>query len=415
MILPMDPASAHLIRVALPIAPLIFGWVIAVPILLSIIGGVMAARGQKQAQEKAQKASQAKTNLAMSQLSPEHLASLSQTYFPGLLSKQPAQSQVSTTGAPAFSQGPITSSSALDDTSSSFKGIPARAAGGPVTAGQPYVVGEQGPEVITPTTGGTVTPNQGETPPTAPPATPDQTAIAPSVPTVPGNMKSAGPVLQQKGLGDTPAVGGPPPTMNASTPPAGVLGSTSFATPVGQTAGEMAVSSMVNYFQHPGQISSVGYEREQEQANQGLNFAHRAIGGTLSSSGVDPNSGYGQMLGQSAVLNAMKLRNEANRDFTLVSESMKRQDINTATQTYLQFLGSVFGLGSNQANTVVGSSENVHVPTTDPNAGLWNGVTTAGQTLGDYFAKKDQQTPTWAPSGSTGTDTLNTNRTYQPY
>ncbi len=42
-------------------------------------------------------------------------------------------------------------------------GIPGRASGGPVAAGQPYVVGEQGPEVVVPQESGTVVPNQNGT------------------------------------------------------------------------------------------------------------------------------------------------------------------------------------------------------------------------------------------------------------
>lgn len=37
--------------------------------------------------------------------------------------------------------------------------LPGRALGGPVTAGQPYIVGEQGPEVFLPTSSGTIVPN----------------------------------------------------------------------------------------------------------------------------------------------------------------------------------------------------------------------------------------------------------------
>lgn len=39
-------------------------------------------------------------------------------------------------------------------------GIPSRAMGGPVRAGQPYLVGEQGPEVVVPAEQGTVLPNE---------------------------------------------------------------------------------------------------------------------------------------------------------------------------------------------------------------------------------------------------------------
>ena len=42
-----------------------------------------------------------------------------------------------------------------------FPDIPGRAKGGPVSAGQPYVVGEKGPELFVPTRSGTVIPNGG--------------------------------------------------------------------------------------------------------------------------------------------------------------------------------------------------------------------------------------------------------------
>lgn len=41
----------------------------------------------------------------------------------------------------------------------SGSGLPARAGGGPVTAGQPYLVGERGPEIWTPKASGTIIPN----------------------------------------------------------------------------------------------------------------------------------------------------------------------------------------------------------------------------------------------------------------
>src|SRR5204863_9580950 len=38
--------------------------------------------------------------------------------------------------------------------------LPARASGGPVVAGQPYLVGEEGPEIHVPSTAGTIIPNK---------------------------------------------------------------------------------------------------------------------------------------------------------------------------------------------------------------------------------------------------------------
>lgn len=43
-------------------------------------------------------------------------------------------------------------------------GLPARAEGGPVTAGQPYLVGERGPEVFVPGASGTIVPNRSLSP-----------------------------------------------------------------------------------------------------------------------------------------------------------------------------------------------------------------------------------------------------------
>jgi hypothetical protein len=40
-----------------------------------------------------------------------------------------------------------------------FSGLQFRAAGGPVVSGKPYIVGERGPELFTPGTSGTITPN----------------------------------------------------------------------------------------------------------------------------------------------------------------------------------------------------------------------------------------------------------------
>jgi hypothetical protein len=167
-------------------------------------------------------------------------------------------------------------------------------------------------------------------------------------------------------------------------------------------AGDLAVKGMMDYFRNPGAISPVAYEREQEQANQGLNFASRAITGELSGHGIDPNSGYGVSLGQSAALNAMKLRSEANRDFTIASEQMKRTDINTATQTYLQFLQTIFGLGAARANTVAGSSANIAPAFPNMNQGIAQGVGMAGQTLGDYFASRQPTTPPAGAPGASG-------------
>jgi len=67
--------------------------------------------------------------------------------------------------AAAMMGGPISPGSSRGDTSigqmlgSSFGFLPARASGGPVTAGSPYLVGERGPELFIPLNNGAIVPN----------------------------------------------------------------------------------------------------------------------------------------------------------------------------------------------------------------------------------------------------------------
>jgi phage-related minor tail protein len=61
--------------------------------------------------------------------------------------------------------GPVSGASVFSSGAAAFNpaafgaGVALRATGGPVTAGQSYVVGERGPELFTPSSGGMITPN----------------------------------------------------------------------------------------------------------------------------------------------------------------------------------------------------------------------------------------------------------------
>lgn len=398
-------------------------WVVAIPIIAAAISGYLQNKGQKNAQKQAMNWSNSKTAAAGYPLSDQALSHSAANFFPGLLPKGMATSGWGQgSNAPAPKKKPMVDTHRMSEWWKRNVGhkkkdvqpttpIPARAEGGPVAGGQPYVVGEKGPEVVVPQAPGTVVPNPNPEPAPAPTPAPapktDQT-VAPGVaPTLPGARKADPSAATPGGLPSeqpTPAPLAAPPVPGGTAPNANLSQTSSSIIPEAPTAGALAVQSMMNYFTDPGKISSVAYEREQEQANQGLNFATRALGGTLSSVGINPNSGYGQMLGQSAALNAMKLKNEANRDFTMASEQMRRTDINTATQTYIQFLQTIFGLGAAQSGAVTNSSSNVNIPFPNMNEGAANAAGIAGQTLGDYFANKDQKTPPAAGStaGSSG-------------
>ena len=69
-------------------------------------------------------------------------------------------SAVSADGGVASSVG-MSSLVGLSTLMSTVLGLPGRATGGPVSPGQPYLVGENGPEMFVPTSAGAVAPNGG--------------------------------------------------------------------------------------------------------------------------------------------------------------------------------------------------------------------------------------------------------------
>jgi hypothetical protein len=231
---------------------------------------------------------------------------------------------------------------------------PGRAAGGPVAAGQPYVVGEQGPEVIRPSQPGTVVPNPG----------------------TPG--------------GPPPAAGQPTPTYGA--PQQGIQGGATAAPQPARfnTPGE-AATGWTNYlFNHPGEISPAGYHREQEQANQQLQTGVMGVAGGLSGQGADPNSALGQSLTGAVTAAAGKQRSEAARDFSLAGDQMARQDISQAFNQYLQSLQLAFGIQQARASAAGGQAF-PQVQIGNPNAGLAAGIAQAGYGVGQYFDQRNQQ------------------------
>jgi len=352
MILPADPVVVHLAPLFAPIASVVMGWAIAIPLMTAIFSAAVQINESR-------KSSKPVSNTGVRENSDQ--------YFPGLFSKK----------------GEWNASAMANP-------IQTRATGGPIQPGTPYLVGERGPEVVQPTAPGTVIPNASTSQATSQsPAQPQTTPTTPTARQAMGGLPvppaEAGPTLPTSRTPET-APTDPSAPAGAPTAPAAAPASTGSFIPTSQTgtAGDMAVNTMLSYFGNPGQISPAAYERKQEQINQGYGQAVRGVGGTLSSVGVDPNSGYGQILGQSAALNAMKMRNEANRDFTMASEQMRREDLKMATDTYLRFLDTLFSIGQAQSAGAMAQNKGM--------SGVYTGIATAGQTLGDYFAKNDNQT-----------------------
>lgn len=136
------------------------------------------------------------------------------------------------------------------------------------------------------------------------------------------------------------------------------------------SAGGLAVRNMMQLLSDPGRVSPVAYERAQEQNAKALQTNLGGIGGAFFGRGFDPNSGLGQAMAQAAVHDFNAGNNEANRDFTLMGENLRRQDITTASQMLQNYLNQIFGLQQNRAQIVAG----LPVPTSQPTPSPYNNL-----------------------------------------
>jgi hypothetical protein len=283
-----------------------------------------------------------------------------------------------------------------------------RQVGGPTQAGKPYVVGEGGPEIFVPNQPGMVVPNPQM----------QATLMAPDQNTAPQGQprRAAENPRQQPTPDNTPGVSQTQPPSNISDWMGGAVGpggtgggngtggqgqqqdqggaqAGATATPDQQvdwqqtTPGSLSVAHIMDYLMNPGNLSPVAYQRAQEQANTGLNTALGAIQGGLAGRGVDPSSGLGQQLMQSAALSSAKQRSEAARDYSLAEEQLRRQDIQQGMANYLNFLSSVLGLSQARSAAAAGQAFPQVQPTAvNTNAPLAQGLGTAGSLLANYFA-----------------------------
>ena len=232
----------------------------------------------------------------------------------------------------------------------SGKGVPAMQEGGQMQKGQQALVGEGGPEQF----------QMADTGGGQPQAEGFMDVLDPIGMLDKPDIDIGNPARRQGQMGD----------VQTDVGPSAVPGE-AFRTP-----GEAAVGSMMNLFTNPGQVSPINYERQQEQGNQALQGSTLAMQGGLTGQGIDPNSGFGQMLAQSAVSANQSLRNEAMRNLMQQEEATYRSDLGMATDMYTQFLNLITGLGQSQAQAATGSFTGVQ----NPSGGFTQAGAQAGQT-----------------------------------
>jgi len=336
-------------------------WAAAAPYIATAVGALLSSKGSKKQSQQEQMSiqfSERARREALANLSNYAVYGTGSWLFPGALSRptsagvqgtMPGPGDRTYQAQPGLDSGPIQP----------------RAAGGPVLPNQDYLVGERGPETLSmgpPGAGGQVTPLGANGPASA--------------------ASRRSPTRNTRGLSNAPGVGGPMTGATATAPPA-----PSFSTP-----GEGIIQWINQFLQKPGEISSVGYERAQEQANLGERASLNQIGSGFLGQGVDPNSPMGQSLAQSATLNSQAQRNEAARDFTLAQEQQKRADIDQATQSFMAVLSQILGLQQARASAASGGGFSP-VNASNPYAGAAGAISLLGYQIAQSNAKKNEQQP----------------------
>lgn len=321
---------------------------------------------------------------SMQRLSPEALYTAFQTFFPGLTSDPGAANtpgsspysgpagqgfdqRVSPTAAPnadAGYQDPAKQEQvASNDALAQRMGYDgARAQGGPMDAGGSYVVGEQGPEVVTPQQNSTVTPNPATTP-----AAP-QMAGAPS-----------------QGMGTAPQTGADPSVAPApADAPATQTGGFENQ-PV--TANELMMDRMYEMLANPGQFSTADYERRQEDASAGYQSRVQDINAQAMAGGIDPGSGVAGSMMAGAARDEANLKSEAARDQELIEQQLRRADIAQGSQMFMQAMNYILQLQGSRASIASGQFANPQIVNTDMGGGIAQFGDLAGQAVAGYNAR----------------------------
>lgn len=397
-------------------------WAVAIPAGASIVGGYLSKKGADKAADASQlgaKLTEQARQEAKRYVEPGNIYKMSQWMFPGLL-PDPKSKSSNQVGGQAYFSDPYQSTgdpkehAKVSDLKQAlvnaqnmpshgiWKGLqekavsqaqsdltdyaasqinpdpPQMAQGGQLQAGQTAIVGEQGPELFQPAQAGTVVPNQGIV---SGPGGGGGVTIPPPQPGVPGPTQPDPVISQEDTYGTSPNqvwAGGAAPT------PA--------------SYGEMAVQAGQNFLENPGQLDTTSYERTQEQINQGLQTNTQALMGALTGMGVDPRSGLGQTMLQSATRQSNIMRNEASRNLVQQEEALRRTDIQTGMTAYQNFLNQVFGIVGTQAG-VAGQAGFPSTPAINPYEGIATAITAGGSMFGDYFANKNKPQPNYTEGG----------------
>ena len=343
---------------------------------------------------------------AMQRLSPEALYTAFQTFFPGLVGAPgdtnagaptslggydpqsdtggvgigvaksgavSAPGQISSPNAPPSAPGGIDPSQV--DTfqgqsnqrfAESLGADGARAQGGPVQAGQSYLVGEQGPEVVTPAQNGNVTPNPA-------------TGGAPAAPTGAGDM----------GAGTAPTPGVQQPTVPGAPPTEAGATSQQYVDPsAGQqvNASDLAMNRMFELLANPGQFSTADYERRQEEASAGYQSRVQDITAQSMAGGIDPGSGVSSSMMAGAAKQEAGLKSEAARDQQLIEQQLRRADIAAGSNMFMGMMNYILQLQGSRASVASGQFANPQIVTPNMGAGIAQFGDQVGQAVSAYNA-----------------------------
>lgn len=168
--------------------------------------------------------------------------------------------------------------------------------------------------------------------------------------------------------------------------------------------GPELISNILGLVSNPGQLSTVAYERGQEQAEMLRRGISAQFGNEFGRSGISAKSGVSDLVQLAALLNAANRRNENLRDFTQLEEGFRRQDISMGQQLFQSILNQVFGMQEARANTELGaanlSSQN---PVPDPTAAFLQRLGMAGMLYGATGSKGSGSSAAPDYSGRYGT------------
>jgi hypothetical protein len=334
---------------------------------------------------------------AMQRLSPEALYTAFQTFFPGLVSDpgNTADPSFSTYSGPkqdlnvvnqdfapgsmmearpeapnqsAGYQAPNPQADANDALAQRLGYDGARAQGGSMQAGGSYIVGEQGPEVVTPRQDAQVTPNPattGEAPPAPAAGQTGDVGIAPPG----GNTPAPEPITSPGGEATPTTTGG---FQNE---------------PV--TANELMMNRIYEMLANPGDFSTADYERRQEDAARGYQSRVQDINAQAMMGGIDPGSGVAGSLMAGAARDEANLKSEAARDQQLLEQQLRRADIAAGGSMFMSMMNYILQLQASRASVASGQFANPQIV----NMGLGSGIAQAGDLVGQAVAGYNANKP----------------------